>query len=117
LYASALTYTTRQTLPQVYDRVTVNGRIITPNVTALPATPFNTSHGTLFYNKTLAPATWWWGNQTFNMTAAAVLLAGRTDSTLRVTPMECPVQGCNVLGKPAADFRNGTLLWSDNATW
>jgi hypothetical protein len=104
-------------LSQVYDRVTVNGRTVTPPVTALPATPFNASHGTLFYNKTLMPATWWWGNETFNMSTAAVLLAGRTDSTLRVTPVECPVQGCNVLGRPGADFRNGTLLWSDNATW
>jgi hypothetical protein len=101
----------------VHDRVTVNGRTVTPPVTALPASPFNASHGTLFYNKTLAPATWWWGNETFNMSSAAVLLAGRTDSTLRVTPVECPVQGCNVLGGSGADFRNGTLLWSDNATW
>uniref|UniRef100_A0A383WCP6 Fibrocystin-L n=1 Tax=Tetradesmus obliquus TaxID=3088 RepID=A0A383WCP6_TETOB len=103
--------------PQVYDRVTVNGKSASPPAAALPATPFNASHGSLFYNKTLSPVGWWWGNETFNMTTAAVLLAGRSDSALRVTPVECPVQGCNVLGKPAADFRNGTLLWSDNATW
>lgn len=44
------------------------------NLTALP--PINSTTATAFYNKTLQPDTWWYGNQTYNHTEFTVLLPG-----------------------------------------
>lgn len=96
---------TNSTVYQVHDRVEVNGRSISPPLSAFPATPFNASHGTLFYNKTRVPVGWYWGNETLNVTTAQVLVAGSSDATLRVVPQACPVRGCNVLPPVAVDIR------------
>lgn len=90
---------------QVFDRVEVNSRAVSPPLAALPSSPAVAIHGTLFYNKTRVPVGWFWGNETLDVTSASVLLAGATDATLRVVPQACPLRGCNVLPPIAADIR------------
>lgn len=91
---------------QVYDRVEVNNKAPNPPLVALPVTPSNGSHGTVFYNKTRSPVGWFWGNTTLDVTTASVLVSGPSDASLQVVPMPCPPRGCNVLAPVAADFRS-----------
>jgi hypothetical protein len=88
-----------------------------PNTTL----PNTTIHGAVFYNKTFVPDSWWYGNNTvrhlYNHTSSTVNIAGSSQSALNVGTQLCPIEGCNVLGGPVVDVRQGILYWSDPATW
>jgi hypothetical protein len=98
---------------QKYDRVLVNGRVNpTPALTARPTNDSGLAHGTTFYNKNFTALGWWYGNVTYNITTAAVWLAGGSNSALTVQTRLCPEEGCNTLGSGPADFR-----WGSKQQW
>ncbi|KXZ49223.1 hypothetical protein GPECTOR_22g814 [Gonium pectorale] len=100
---------------QLQDHFNLNG--IASNLTILPAAPASAAHGSAFYNKTMAANSWWWGNANYNDTKLAVLLAGRSDAALAVAAQACPAQGCGYVPPEVIETREGTLYWSDAATW
>ncbi|GFR40478.1 hypothetical protein Agub_g1045 [Astrephomene gubernaculifera] len=100
---------------QVEDHFTVNGQY--SNLTSLPAPFPNTTHGSFYYNKSLAVNSWWWGNTTYNDTKFTVFVAGRSDKSLQIASFACPDGGCSEVPDTVVDIRAGTLLWSDASTW
>eukprot|EP00879_Flechtneria_rotunda_P011345 GHRR01011850.1.p1 GENE.GHRR01011850.1~~GHRR01011850.1.p1 ORF type:complete len:1721 (+),score=430.30 GHRR01011850.1:1256-6418(+) len=87
---------------------------------ALPD-PLNATSGTVFYSRTPTLNRFYsWNGTKYNDTTATVLVAGATDRTLTVRPLSCAggAESCDVLGAPLGyELRNGTLYWSDEATW
>ncbi|GAQ89759.1 hypothetical protein KFL_005590010 [Klebsormidium nitens] len=81
------------------------------NVPALDRPPLPLSadpHGSHYFNKTVHYIT--------NDTTHTILLVGNTSTDLQMNRYMCPDAGCP-LPRRLADYRNGTLFWSDPLTW
>jgi hypothetical protein len=74
---------------------------------------------TVFYNKTMNPDGWWYGNMTYNSTAATTFIAGRVRHArvYNVRSYDCPASGCASIPETVVEVRDGVLRWSDPATW
>ncbi|KXZ43941.1 hypothetical protein GPECTOR_77g37 [Gonium pectorale] len=97
------------------DHFTINSA--KSNLTDFPLMLPSTPHGSFYYQKNFTNNSWWWGNFTYNDTKFSVVLAGRTDGTLRMASYPCPDEGCNTVPEVVVDVRNGTLYWSNATTW
>ncbi|KAG2491954.1 hypothetical protein HYH03_009686 [Edaphochlamys debaryana] len=100
---------------QLKDHFTVNSK--RTNMTSFLPASNATEHGSFYYDMTLNPNTWWWGNNTYNDTCFKVVSAGSNDYALNVDSFVCPETGCTNLPPDVVDVRNDTLLWSNPATW